>query len=517
MESNSSLVSVMGRVESVTNEICLVKGLMGVALGNLVQFSSGGEGIVLGFNKDRAQIIVLNDYISLKKGDLVKITDTSIKIPVTEKLLGRVIDPLGRPLDGFGDIRSDEKRSIESSGKPIYERALIDRPLHTGYLVIDSQIPIGLGQRELLLGEKKVGNDDIAVDIIINQAKNNTGVLCVYVAIDAESAATKRRIERMEAEGALKNTVVIVGRTSESASINYIAPMVGATIAEWFASKGKDVLIVFDNLTRHAKVYRQLSLLLNRPASREAFPGDIFYLHSRLLERCGAFNEAGGGGTITALPVVETQSEEATDYITTNLMSITDGHVLFKLSLANKGIQPPIDSGFSVSRLGGRAQDPVMRAMSSELKQIVIRYSEVERFMSFGSELHGDTKDLIDLGRRAQQILYQINDDCYTPPEEVLLIHFIISKSILRWTEDQITEVKSCLLTFVKQPQYVELLQRAYSASDAAQAKPYLDEVLSSFVKDAKTPKPEESKAPINAETETITSLLRDSQENVNA
>lgn len=516
MESDKSLINTIGRVESVTNEVCLVKGLVGVALSNLVQFSSGGEGIVLGFNKDRAQIIVLNNYSDLKKGDLVKIIDTSIKIPVTENLLGRVIDPLGRPMDGLGDIVSDEKLPIESLGKPIYQRALIDKPFHTGYLVIDSQIPIGRGQRELLLGERKVGNDDMAIDIIINQTKNKTDVISIYVAIDAESAATKRRIERLEAEGALKNTVVIVGRTSESASINYIAPMVGATIAEWFASNNKDVVIVFDNLTRHAKVYRQLSLLLNRPASREAFPGDIFYLHSRLLERCGAFNEQGGGGTITALPVVETQSEEATDYITTNLMSITDGHVLFKLSLANKGVQPPIDSGFSVSRLGGRAQDPVMRTMSAELKQIVIRFSAVERFMSFGAELHGDTKDLIDLGKRAQHILYQSSQECYSPEEEVLLTYFVISKRIIKWAEDQIAEVKQSLLTFAAQPEYLKLLQQAYIAVDAKQATPYLDEVLDSFSKDPKSPKPEIHKAPITAETETITGLLRDDQEHVN-
>lgn len=512
MDSNNVAVESIGRVESVTNEICVVKGLTHVALNNLVEFSSGGRGIVLGFNTDHAQVVVLNDYVLLKKGDLVKIIDTSVKIAVTERLLGRVIDPLGKPLDGLGDIISEEKRPIEVSAKPVYQRALINRPLHTGYLTIDSQIPIGLGQRELLLGERKVENDDLAVDVICNQAKNNTNVICIYVAIDAESAATKRRIERMYNAGALTNTVVIMGRTSDSASINYIAPMVGVTLAEWFAAKNKDVLIVLDNMTRHAKVYRQLSLLLNRPASREAYPGDIFYLHSRLLERCGAFNEQAGGGTITALPVVETQTEEATDYITTNLMSITDGHVLFKLNLSNRGIQPPIDTGFSVSRIGGRAQDPTMRLLSIEFKKIVINYLELERFLSFGSDLREETRDIIELGKRAQSMMYQTHDQCYSPEQEILLIYFVTSKQAVYWQDEQMAEIKEQLLNFASGPQYQKLIKEAYVATNIEIAKQYLDEVLNSFRKDSKTLSPTERRAAINAETDTITGLLRSDQ-----
>jgi F-type H+/Na+-transporting ATPase subunit alpha len=507
IEANS--LGRIGRVESVKNEICTVRGLTSVALNNIVEFSSGGQGIVLGFDHDLAQVIVLQDYMLLKRGDLVKIIDDNVTTSVGESLLGRVIDPLGNPLDELGDIVAEEKRLIEAPAKPIYQRALVKTPFHTGYLVMDSQIPIGMGQRELLLGEKKVGHDDVAVDIIINQTKNNTGVLSIYVAIDAESTAAKRRIERLRETGALKNTVVIIGRTAESASLNYIAPMVGMTIAEWFAAKNRNVLIVFDNLTRHAKVYRQLSLLLNRPASREAFPGDIFYLHSRLLERCGAFNEQAGGGTITALPVVETQSEEATDYITTNLMSITDGHVLFKLNLANKGIQPPIDEGFSVSRIGGRAQDPVMRQISSDLKKIIIRYEEVARFMAFGSDLHGDALHAIELGKWTEAVFYQSHDECYSPPLEVLLSHFIVSKKALRWPAQQTEEVKTALLAFVTQPAYAKLLNDAYYAASLEQARPVLDELLATFENDPKTPRPAKKQATLIAETETITGLLR--------
>lgn len=517
MESKSeSAIETIGRVESVTNEICIVKGLLDVALNNLVEFSSGGQGIVLGFTTDYAQVIILSDYNKLKKGDLVKVIDDAIKVPVTKRLLGRVINPLGRPMDGLGDVLADERRVIESNAKPIYQRAIINKPLKTGYLLIDTQIPIGLGQRELLLGERKVGNDDLAIDVICNQARNNTGVISVYVAIDAETAATKRRIERLHESGALQNTVVIVGRTSESASLNYIAPMVGVTIAEWFAAQNKDVLIVFDNLTRHAKVYRQLSLLLGRPASREAYPGDIFYLHSRLLERCGAFNETAGGGSITALPVVETQSEEATDFITTNLMSITDGHLLFRLNLSNRGIQPPIDSGFSVSRIGGRAQEKVLRELSVKLKQIIIEYSELERFLSFGNDLRPDTRQKIDLGKRAQGMFNQSHDDCFSPQQEILLSQFVVSQRALKWPETQMDEIRTSLLTFVSKSPYDQLLQKAYMAPDLQTALPYLEEILTSYEKAPETPKPIAHKEAITAETETITGLLRDNVEKMN-
>jgi F-type H+-transporting ATPase subunit alpha len=517
MDSKSeSAIETVGRVESVTNEICIVKGLLDVALNNLVEFSSGGQGIVLGFTTDYAQVIILSDFNKLKKGDLVKVIDDSIKIPVTRRLLGRVINPLGRPMDGLGDVISDEKRVIESNAKPIYQRAIINKPLKTGYLLIDTQIPIGLGQRELLLGERKVGNDDVAVDIIINQAKNNTGVISVYVAIDAETAATKRRIERLQASGALANTVVVVGRTSESASLNYIAPMVGVTIAEWFAAQNRDVLIVFDNLTRHAKVYRQLSLLLGRPASREAYPGDIFYLHSRLLERCGAFNESAGGGSITALPVVETQSEEATDFITTNLMSITDGHLLFKLNLSNRGMQPPIDTGFSVSRIGGRAQEKVLRELSVQLKQIIIEYGELEHFLSFGNDLRADTREKIELGKRAQSMFNQTHDECLSPQQEILLAQFIVSRRALNWPETQMEDIRANMITFVSQPPYADLLQKAYLSPDLVTALPYLEEILGSYEKAPTTPKPIEKKEAMTAETETITGILRDNMGKMN-
>lgn len=510
MGSSLAPTPSVGRVESVTNEICLVHHLPDVKLSSLVEFSSGSKGIVIGFDTSKAQIITLDNYMGVKKGDLVRVIDSGLKVPVGNQLLGRVLDPLCLPLDGLGIIDTDQKRYIESPAKPLYHRSWVDKPLMTGYLLIDSQIPVGLGQRELLVGEKKAGSADVAAEIINNQARIGAAIKTVYVTIDAESAATKRRIEYLRSTGALKNTVVIVGRTSESASLNYVAPMTGMTIAEWFASNGEDVLIIFDNLTRHAKAYRHLSLLLNRPASREAYPGDIFYLHSRLLERSGAFSKEAGGGSITALPIVETQSEEATDFITTNLMSITDGHILFRQSLANRGMQPAIDSGFSVSRIGGRAQHPLIRELSDELRHIVTRYNEVERFLAFGSDLSSSTIDVIEKGKRAYSLFYQPAGQAYSVDQQVLLMQFLLSSQALRWSNQQMPEVKRQLLEYAVKPEQKPILDKACALNDAPTAKELINSILDDFRKDPHTVKPAKRDHQLIAETETIASLLRD-------
>jgi F-type H+/Na+-transporting ATPase subunit alpha len=507
--------NAIGRVESVRSEICSVRGLNGVGLSNVVSFSSGAQGIVLGFEHASAQIVMFEGSENVKKGDLVRVTAPFPTVQVTDKLLGRVIDPLGRPLDGRGDIDMLHARTlpIETPARPIYQRAIVDKPLKTGYMLIDSQIPIGLGQRELLLGERRSGQNDIAIDIICNQARLDTNMLCVYVAIDAEVTTLKRNIERLEHEKALDNTVIVFGRTASAASLNYIAPMVGMTIAEWLSSQGRNVLIVFDDLTRHAKVYRQLSLLLNRPASREAYPGDIFYLHSRLLERCGAFNEHANNGTITGLPIVETSTEEITDYITTNLMSITDGHVLFRRSLANKGIHPPIDSGFSVSRIGGRVQPKFIRSLSDEVRDVLTRYGEIERFMAFGTDLNGETLELYELGRRAVAIFDQSAEEYYTQLQQAILLYFITSKTVLTWQFAQMPEIKKQLLAFVQKSPYDKLLHTTLLQSDFPESlRPFID-CMSDFKKDPATLAPLNKEVRLIAETETINGILRESED----
>ena len=501
----------VGRVELVRSEICVARGIKSVGLGNVVSFSSGARGIVFGFNGEDAEIVMFDSFNQVKKGDLVRVVADRLEINVSESLIGRVIDPLGVPLDGMGDIEMSQTsmHPIEAKARPVSQRAIINRPLQTGCLIIDSQIPIGLGQRELLLGEKKSGQKDLVIDIICNQARLNTDLICIYVAIDAETAATKRRVERLRQCGGLSRTVVIMGRTSEAASLNYIAPMTGTTIAEWFAAKGKNVLIVYDDLTRHAKSYRQMSLLLEHPASREAYPGDVFYLHARLLERCGAFSQSVGGGTITALPIVETQTEDTTDFITTNLMSITDGHVLFRQSLANQGNQPPIDSAFSVSRIGGRAQCPLIRVLSEELRGIMIHYEEVARLMSFGTDLGSESMAIYELGLRAKSIMQQSHDDCYSPIVESLLIFFVVSKKAKLWPDSQMPELQRQIIEFIKRAPYVDILNLSILNMPYDHAKVALEECLDDFIKDDNTLKPIKKVERLVAEIESLDSLLR--------
>ena len=504
----------IGRVELVRGEICIVRGIDGVGLGNVVVFSSGALGIVLGFKKADAEIAMLSTSTPIKKGDLVRVSADKMTIGVSEALLGRVINPLGEALDGKGaiDIPQNNFYPIEATARPIYQRSIINRPFLTGYLTIDSQIPLGLGQRELLLGERNSGQNELAIDIICNQARMKTGLICIYVSIDSEAAGAKRRIERLRESGALENSVVIMGRTSEAASINYIAPMVGSTIAEWFASQGKDVLIVYDDLTHHAKVYRQISLLLERPASREAYPGDIFYLHSRLLERSGSFSADVGGGTITALPVVETQGEDATDYITTNLMSITDGHVLFRQSLANKGDQPPIDSGFSVSRIGGQAQLPLVRSLSEKIKGVLIRYEEVAKFMSFGTDLASESLAAYDLGAHTHTIFQQSHDTCYNAIEECGLMYLIVSEKIRRWGEDQIATVASQFVAFIRQEPYANILNSSLLTMSYDNASVALEDCINAFIKHDDTIQPVLKRDRLVAEIETVSDLLQDNE-----
>ncbi len=505
----------VGRVELVKSEVCIVKGMHGIGLGSVVGFSSDAKGIVLGFDGTDAEVVMLNSFSQVRKGDLVRVLSPQVTVNVGKALLGRVIDPLGNPLDGMGQIElhGGAVLPVEAMARPVYQRRLINQALHTGYLTIDSQIPIGLGQRELLLGEKKSGQNELAVDIICNQARLDTSMICVYVLVDAETAVAKRRIERLQANGGLARTVVVMARTAEAASLNYIAPMAGATVAEWFASQGKDVLIVFDNLTRHAKAYRQMSLLLERPATREAYPGDVFYLHARLLERSGAFSKDAGGGSITALPIVETQTEDVTDFITTNLMSITDGHVLFRQTLANKGGQPPIDVRFSVSRVGGRAQSLLVRHLSEKLKGIIIGYESVEGSMLLNGDLSGESLAAYELGLRAKAVLQQGHDDFYTEVQECALMYLVISRRISTWSELQVPVLCQQFLAFIAKPPYDTILTPAVVEMPYDRAETILKECFDDFKKHPDTIKPTEKPQRLMAEIETLDGLLSNNEE----
>jgi F-type H+-transporting ATPase subunit alpha len=502
----------IGRVESVANEICFVSGFSEVGLNNILEFSSGDRGLVFGFSQNLTQVVIIGNYRNIKKGDLVKISQEFFKINFSEKLLGRIINPLGDPLDDRSPIESEKSLYIDSPAKKVSERAQVAVQLQTGFLAIDSQIPVGLGQRELLIGDKKIGKSDLGIATIGHNRKIGSGLVSIYVAIDAQTTAVKRRITQLDSYDARGDAVVIVGRASDAAILNYLAPMTAVTIAEEFARRGRDVLVIFDNLTRHAKIYRQLSLLLKRSPGREAYPGDVFYLHARLLERCGKFSDTVGGGSITAMPVVETQGEEITDYITTNLMSITDGHILFSQSLANRGVRPAIDGSFSVTRIGGRVQLKLLRYLSDQLKGTIVRYNEVEKFAMFGTELQQETLDVIDLGKKITALFNQTSQETFNAFEQVVILDFVVSKKIMNYDLESIPTLRKQLLKFLAADKYKTLSNDIFKMEGIDEAMIKLDEVVSSFIASPDTIAQKEQKVVTKAEKETIIDVLNDKE-----
>ncbi|MCC2631695.1 MAG: atpA [Patescibacteria group bacterium] len=499
----------IGKVIAVADDIVHVSGLQEVALDNVIQFSSGIQGVVFGFDPQEVLVVSLGGK-DIKKGDLARVVAPSLMIPVGEDFLGRTVNPLGVPLDGRPVPESKESRPYEAQAKQINDRRHITSPLPTGFLSIDSQVPVGRGQRELLIGSRGIDKGDVAAAIIGSQVTSKTGVIGIYVTVDAQTAVVKRRIAQLERYGAMQQSIVMVGRASDGALLNYIAPMAAMTMAEWFADRGKEVLVIFDSLTQHAKVYRQLSLLLGRSPGREAYPGDVFYLHSRLLERAGHFSEAVGAGSITALPLVDTQGEEITDYITTNLMSITDGHILFSLKLANEGIRPAVDTGFSVSRIGGRAQHPVLRKFSDQLRFLIIRYQELEQYSSFGSELQGETVTMLRLGKSIYQCMHQDVDELLSTAEQIILLHAITSREILKWAVEKITTLRAQLLEFLRAEAQAPKIEKILAAKGLDEAMPDIKALWEEFTAVPHIVKQEEEVAPSQAEKETVIDLLRD-------
>lgn len=495
-----------GQVRSVSDDFCRVSGFKTIGLNNIVEFTSGNQGIVMGYDDEIAEVLLFEGTQKIKEGELVKIDRDRLKAPTGPSLLGRIIDPLGRPLDERGAIDSSSDRSVEVPAKNIMERSQVDKQLRTGFLVIDSQIPVGYGQRELIVGQKQMGKSDLAAAIINNQTKQDTEVVSVYVGVGIQSGAMQRRINQLKSGGSIENSVVVVARSNQSSALNYIAPMTGMTIAEDFAKEGRNVLIVFDNLTRHARFYRQLALLAKRPSGREAYPGDIFYLHARLLERAGCFNKKVGGGSITALPIAETRGEEITDYITTNLMSITDGHILFRQELAYKNISPPIDSGFSVSRIGGRAQPEALRKFSGELKSIITQYHELEKYGGLGTELKEQALQNIKLGERFYLFSRQNNNEFFTRAEELALTYFITSQRILKWRDEQLEKLKEDFFDFIGKQEIQDKISKAFDSKEKAEQ--LLEDVFDKFEEDPESVDPEEKPELSKVEKETVTDVL---------
>lgn len=395
----------VGTVQYVGSGVATLSGLQLVHTDELVTFPAGVQGLVLNLDHDLLDVILLGPDEGIRGGDLVTASGERIRVPVGPKLLGRVVNPLGKPLDSSIPIEATAFHHLEQDAPGIIDRSPVNQPLHTGLKIVDGLLPIGRGQRELIIGDRQTGKTSMAVDAILNQHESD--VSCVYVAIGQKKSTTLAVIETLRMAGALEYTTVMLSSPDDPPALRYLAPYAGCTMAEYLMKMGRDVLIVYDDLSKHAKAYRELSLLLRRPPGREAYPGDIFYLHARLLERAAKLNEAEGGGSLTALPIVEIQRGNLTSYIPTNLISITDGQIVLDVDAFNRGVKPAVDVGRSVSRVGGAAQTSAMRAVAGKLRLELAQFEEVSRFARFGTELDETTQRQIERGRRLQAALTQ--------------------------------------------------------------------------------------------------------------
>jgi F-type H+/Na+-transporting ATPase subunit alpha len=395
----------VGKVIEVGDGIARISGLSNLMASEMVQFPNGEIGVALNLEEDRVGVMVLGSYLDIKEGDEVQATGKVLSIPVSDKMIGRVIDPLGIPVDGKGEIAAEKFYPVEKIAPGVITRKGVHQPVQTGIKAIDAMIPIGRGQRELIIGDRQTGKTAIAIDTIINQKGQN--MKCIYVAIGQKESKIARIVGELEKKGAMEYTTVIVAGASDSAALSFIAPYSGCALGEYFMDKGQDVLVVFDDLSRHAWAYRQVSLILKRPPGREAYPGDVFYLHSRLLERSAKLNEDFGGGSMTALPIIETQAGDVSAYIPTNVISITDGQIFLESDLFYKGIRPAVNVGLSVSRVGGSAQIKAMKKVAGKMRLELAQFRELEAFAQFGSDLDEKTRAQIERGRRSVEVLKQ--------------------------------------------------------------------------------------------------------------
>ncbi len=412
-------VEKVGKVMEVFDGIAKVSGLSEIKSSEMVTFPNGETGVALNLEEDAVGVIILGDFSKIKEGDEVKATGKILEVPVSDNIIGRVVNALGVPIDGKGAIKADKSYPIERVASGVVTRLGVSEPVATGIKVIDAIIPIGRGQRELIIGDRQTGKTAIAIDTILNQKGQN--MICVYVSIGQKDSKLRKIEMRLEEGGAMVYTVIVSAGASESAPMSYIAPYTGVSIAEYFMDQGKDVLIIYDDLSKHAVAYREISLLLRRPPGREAYPGDVFYLHSRLLERACRLNSKYGGGSITALPIIETQAGDVSAYIPTNVISITDGQIFLETDLFYKGIRPAVNVGLSVSRVGSSAQVKAMKKVSGTLKLDLAQYRELEAFAQFGSDLDEATKKQLERGKRSIEMLKQLQ---YSP---IKLEHQIVA------------------------------------------------------------------------------------------
>ena len=436
-----------GTVIQVGDGIARIYGLEQCMANELLELEGGVYAMALNLDADSVGAVMLGSDENVKEGDTVKRTGKVVSVPVGEAMLGRVVNALGQPIDGKGSIEAEDIRPIESPAPGIIERKSVNEPLQTGIKAIDSMIPIGRGQRELIIGDRQTGKTAIALDTIINQ--KDTDVVCIYVAIGQKRSTVARIVDTLQKAGAMEYTVVVAATASELAPLQYIAPYAGCTIGEYFMQKGKHALIIYDDLSKHAVAYRAMSLLLHRPPGREAYPGDVFYLHSRLLERAAHLSPEKGGGSLTALPIIETQAGDVSAYIPTNVISITDGQIFLETELFNSGIRPAVNPGISVSRVGGSAQIKAMKKVAGSIKLAYSQYRELQSFSQFGSDLDADTKARLAKGERIVEVLKQGQSAPVTVAHQVIIIYAVINEMLSDVAIDDIARFEQELYEFI--------------------------------------------------------------------
>jgi len=477
-------VSNVGTVLQIGDGIARVYGLEQVMAGELVQFEDGTEGIALNLEEDNVGAVLMGEGRGIQEGSTVKATGKIASVPVGDAMLGRVVNSLGQPIDGKGEIATSETRLIESMAPGIIQRKSVHEPMQTGITAIDAMIPIGRGQRELIIGDRQTGKTAIAIDTIINQKGED--VVCVYVAIGQKAASVANVVEVLRERGALDYTVIVAASASEAAALQYLAPYTGAAIAESFMYKGKATLVVYDDLTKQAQAYRQMSLLLRRPPGREAYPGDVFYCHSRLLERAAKLSDAMGKGSMTALPIIETQAGDVSAYIPTNVISITDGQVFLSSDLFNSGLRPAINVGISVSRVGGAAQTKAIKKIAGTLKLELAQFDELAAFSQFASDLDAATQAQLARGKRLRELLKQSQFSPLNLAEQVAVVYAGVKGLIDEVPVDQVVVFARELREYLKnsKPEFITKVMTEKQLSDEAEAmlKDAIKEVTSSML-----------------------------------
>jgi F-type H+-transporting ATPase subunit alpha len=464
-------VSDVGTVIQVADGIARVHGLENAMQGELLQFPGDVYGMVLNLEEDNVGVVLLGSASNIEEGDIVKTTGRVVEVPVGDALLGRVVNSLGQPIDGKGPIQTDKFRKIERVASGVITRKSVDTPLQTGIKAIDSMVPIGRGQRELIIGDRQTGKTAIAIDTIINQKGQN--VKCIYVAIGQKASTVANIVKTLEEFGAMAYTTVVVSTASDLAPLQYIAPYSGCAIGEEWMENGEDVLVVYDDLSKHATAYRTLSLLLRRPPGREAYPGDVFYLHSRLLERAVRMSDEYGGGSLTALPIIETQAGDVSAYIPTNVISITDGQIYLETEMFNSGFRPAVNAGLSVSRVGGAAQIKAMKKIAAPIRTELAQYRELASFAQFGSELDADTKEKLAQGERIKEVLKQPQYQPMPVQYQVIIIYAVTKRFLLDVPVEDITRFEKEFFDYLdtRHPEIPAAIAEEKVISDATEEK----------------------------------------------